>query len=213
MGKKESHQLPTAIASDLLSVLGIPTSTVSHLIGGWQERRISEARDLLLDELRKGSINPNEGEVTDELLLLIAQYVRFSLEGSARLNLRLMAKAIVGVYEADAGSETLQYDFRRLADLSKKERFVLARMHKRAFIDQVKSEKLMRYVYQDLENHLQDGLELHRIGIALMRTGWIEGQSAFGGHLNIQPTEQLEALFRRINFQDAIASEGSNVQG
>ncbi|MGI4807500.1 MAG: hypothetical protein ACRYF2_05255 [Janthinobacterium lividum] len=61
-------------------------------------RRVEWARDILLDELRQGEKTLSDLEV-EEVVAVLLRYARAAQEGTARLNLRLMAKVIAGQVE------------------------------------------------------------------------------------------------------------------
>lgn len=57
-----------------------------------QRWRLERARDILIDELRRGERTLSAPEA-DEIVAVLLRYGRAAQEGAARLNLRLMAKA------------------------------------------------------------------------------------------------------------------------
>jgi hypothetical protein len=87
------------IAGDLLPILtGIPlgntlAESVTRLIDG----RRRKARDILMEELSQGQALIESVSDVDELAAIFLKYMRAAEEGTARLNLRLMAMTIRGI--------------------------------------------------------------------------------------------------------------------
>ena len=86
-----------ALIADGLSAIGAPGgSTVGEAVKGYLQRRSDTARDILLDEFRRAEIDAAKVAAQDDQIAVIYRYLRASWESSARVNLRLLAKAIVG---------------------------------------------------------------------------------------------------------------------
>jgi len=86
-----------ALVADGLSAIGVPGgSTAGEAIKGYLARRSAMATDVLLDEFRRAEIDAATAVAEDDRVAIIYRYLRASWEGSARVNLRLLAKAIVG---------------------------------------------------------------------------------------------------------------------
>lgn len=88
-----------AVVSDVLSVCGVPGAstlgmTFSAAVEGVMARRRDNAREILLGELCKGEAFVDQAASIDEWVAVLLRYSRAALEGTARLNLRLMAKVM-----------------------------------------------------------------------------------------------------------------------
>jgi len=59
------------------------------------ERRKEAAREILLDEIRRGSASPTTDDI-DESVSILYRYWRAAQEGAGRLNLRLLASVYAG---------------------------------------------------------------------------------------------------------------------
>lgn len=116
---------------DILSLFGIPTTTIQNL---WQQhckQKISESRDILLDEIEQGSFD-NIGN--DDKVSIMHRYMQSAMNGSARINLRLLAKAINSLSKGEKQSKPIYAnEFNRYAQaletLSEDEINLLASMY------------------------------------------------------------------------------------
>lgn len=116
---------------DILSLFGIPTTTIQNL---WQQhckQKISESRDILLDEIEQGCFD-NMGE--DDKVSVMHRYMQAAMNGSARINLRLLAKAINSLSKGEKQSKPIYAnEFNRYAQaletLSEDEINLLASMY------------------------------------------------------------------------------------
>jgi hypothetical protein len=65
-------------------------------LAAYLRKRADAARDILFDELRNGGIPPEKVATEDDGIAVIHGFMRAAWEGKARVNLRLLAKAITG---------------------------------------------------------------------------------------------------------------------
>lgn len=89
-----TNDVANSVLFDILSLFGIPTTTIQNL---WQqhcEQKILESRDILFSEIEQGSFD-NIGN--DDKVSIMHRYMQSAMNGSARINLRLLAKAINGL--------------------------------------------------------------------------------------------------------------------
>lgn len=116
---------------DILSLFGIPTTTIQNL---WQqhcEQKILESRDILFSEIEQGSFD-NIGN--DDKVSLMHRYMQAAMNGSARINLRLLAQAINSLSKGKKQSKPIYAnEFNRYAQaletLSEDEIHLLASMY------------------------------------------------------------------------------------
>ncbi|GAC1043828.1 hypothetical protein [Rhizobiales bacterium] len=106
-----------SLISDFLADNNFPlSSTVSTggaiTLKGLLGRRVESAQQVLLDEIKRGD-RPLEFHSADEAAAITYRYLRAAEEGAARLNLRLLARVIVGSVENGA---LYADDFLRWAD-------------------------------------------------------------------------------------------------
>jgi len=121
-----------AFVSDAVGLTGIPGGSVAGLaIGRYFRRRAEAARDILLDELRQANISDAQAASEDNAIAVIVRYLRSAREGAARLNLRLLAKAIAGQIQLGrlVADEFLQYAD-ALGSLSREEIVVISTLYR-----------------------------------------------------------------------------------
>jgi hypothetical protein len=84
-----------ALISDVLGLWGMPGALASKAFEAMHERRMSEARAILIEELRRGRLDPNSlDEDQHEIIGQFFSYFRVAEEGVAQRNLQLLAKLI-----------------------------------------------------------------------------------------------------------------------
>jgi hypothetical protein len=90
-----------------------------------------QARDILFEELRKANVSDAQAASEDDAIAVVIRYLRAAREGAARLNLRLLAKAIAGKVQSSRliADEFLQYA-EALASLSRDEIIVIGTMYR-----------------------------------------------------------------------------------
>ncbi len=102
--KKELIDTTAAMMADIASAVlpGMPTSTLQQLYGRYTQRKLEEARDILIEELRAGGVSIEEAAAQDRLIEVIWRYLDASVGALSRQNQALMAKVIVGLHRADS---------------------------------------------------------------------------------------------------------------
>jgi hypothetical protein len=121
-----------ALVSDAFELSGTHGGSVAGaVIGRYFRRRGEQARDILFEELRRANISDAQAASEDDAIAVIVRYLRAAREGAARLNLRLLAKAIAGKLQSSGlvADEFLQYA-EALATLSREEIVVLGAMYR-----------------------------------------------------------------------------------
>ena len=83
---------------DILSLFKIPTSSIQELWNAHCERKLAESRDILFDEITGGNFN---NIADDDKISLMHRYTLAAMNGTARLNLRLLAKAINSIAKGE----------------------------------------------------------------------------------------------------------------
>ncbi len=180
-------------------------------------RRTEAARDILLDELRRANITDVEAASEDDAVGVVYRYLRAAQEGAARLNLRLLAKVIVGQFEAGRlmADEFLQYA-ESLAALSRDEIIVIGTMY-RAMVEQLAQ---MRENPATFPNGIdpwaatkralaEKGWEEDRVaaaGTRSQRSGLVVGHAAYGGMI-FSASPMLTELGKTVDFDDALRRE------
>jgi hypothetical protein len=217
-----------AFVSDSFGLLGIPGGSVSEaLVVRYFRRRTEMARDILFEELRHANISDAQAASEDDGIAVIVRYLRAAREGVARLNLRLLAKAIAGKLQSGrlVADEFLQYA-EALASLSRGEIMVIGTMYRiwaahQALAATDPGAAMTRYGYGadwslTLDELTQKGMseELVITGAAkAQRTGLIYGLSLPPGTSRVQNdfvyrvSPLLAELGKTVDFEDAFRRE------
>lgn len=205
-----------AIVGDALGAFGIPGGNLaSRALEGVFRRRAEQARDILLDELRHGERILASAEV-EETVAVLYRYARAAHEGTARLNLRLLAKIIAN--QADAGTlraDTFLSHADRLVALRRDEIVVLGCLVRHwlacAASPEIKeeareAEALRRTRAELVPGCLADEEEFEAALAATMRTGLLSAAAAWGG-MSYRPTRQLLRIAEIAPFEAAVGQE------
>jgi hypothetical protein len=121
-----------ALVSDAFELTGTHGGSIAGaVIGRYFRRRGEQARDILFEELRQANISDAQATSEDDAIAVIVRYLRAAREGAARLNLRLLAKAIAGKLQSGhlVADEFLQYT-EALGSLSRDEIIVIAAVYR-----------------------------------------------------------------------------------
>jgi hypothetical protein len=151
------------------------------------KRRAEAARHILQDELAHAEINIADTMDKDEAASMVFGYVESARLGTARRNLRMLARILAGSLKSPPiyAGEFLRWS-RVLADLSYEEMIVLAKYHQ-AFQHQPEKDsqfEIFRAVYGELskqgvfsdEDEMRSVLgALQRTGLILFQPGWDNG--------------------------------------
>lgn len=179
-------------------------------------RRTEAARDILIAELKRGERSLTAPEL-DEAVAVLLRYWRAAQEGTARLNLRLMAQVISG--QAHLGCLYADEFLRQadlLASLRREEIIYLGELIKQWFALEIyqnaseetrikETNKLL--VTQLVPIPFSDREEMEISAAALVRTGFLRGTNLFSGSAVYKPTKALLRLAEITNFEAAISSE------
>lgn len=118
--------LVRALAGDV--ALEASKGAAGALVEAALKQRRRAAADLLIVELRKGNIPLVP---PDEAISAVLRYIRAADEGSARLNLRLMARVIAGkAFLGNLKADEFLYYAEALASLRREEIVLLATIHR-----------------------------------------------------------------------------------
>lgn len=121
-------QIAGTLAEEILGVLQVPGGpTIKASLEGYEARKAAEARNILLAELRANRKAAWQIANTDALFGAIHKFERAALEGAARHNLVLLAKAIKGTLASgDLTANRFNLLADTLASLSRSECWLLA---------------------------------------------------------------------------------------
>lgn len=197
------------IIDEAFAVLNIPgAAAASEILNKILEKKAKEAKEILFEELRNGAgIWENE----DEVVYIIHRYLRSAQEGSARLNLRLLAQSISGAYINKITANKFLYYADLIASLRNEEIIIIGSYYKNfkdkdfkdgdvftQSMDAIKAELIPQLF--ETEDHLKT------YSGALLRTGLIQAVSAWGG-LIYKPTYLLFEIANMISIEEALTKE------
>ncbi len=217
-----SSEIISAVLSEWFSVWGLPSAGlaaagVGATISRITQRRAEAAREILLSEMALGRalIEPNE----DEAVAVTLRYMRAAQEGTARLNLRLLAGVIAGKI---SGGGLYADEFLRWADilagLKREEVITLGVMQRLAEQPPVVSASVAPSLqfWLNCSEVLQReyGLEGHvatAMGHALLRTGLVQLVSGSMETVVVPaPTSELSNLSTLLVVEGIIARDNSS---
>ena len=128
---KSRSSLPSlvAVAGDLFGfATGLPSAIFSEAVKSLLRSRIEEAQRILIEELEAG--RPGE-LLSDDSVAVMFRYARAAREGTARVNLRIMAKVIAnGVASEDITANRFHQLAGMIESLSIKELVVLGSLYR-----------------------------------------------------------------------------------
>jgi hypothetical protein len=190
------------------------------LVSGYLRRRYDKAREMVLDELRAGRLDGYEAASEDDAIAITLRIMRAAHEGAARLNLRLLAKAVAGQAQRGAlVADEFHLHADRLASLSRDEIILIATLYKylRAGEDhrarnpgssggdpwELTKQELDRNVFK------KDGYAM-AVAAQAQRSGLVAGSTAFSA-MAYQLTPIMLELSKLVDFHDALRREGIRV--
>ncbi len=212
-----------AVIGDLVSATGaviggLAGASGSEMLQRLMAKRLQAAREIFLDEMKRGG-NRLEPE-PDEVLAVVYRYMRAAQEGTARLNLRLMAKVVQGL--AHTGSlvaDKFLCHAERVASLRREEIVLLATIHrhqKQLVKSDASRDDIYPYVQmrEAVERDLiprvfPDEKTLRAVAAATIRTGYIHDELMTLDSVGIfMTTPLLDELIALAPFEAALDEEG-----
>ncbi len=169
-------------------------------------KRAAAAREILFDELRNANITPEEIAAEDDGVAVIHGFMHAAWEGKARVNLRLLAKAIKGQLQLGnlvANEFFLHAD--ALASLSRDEIIFLATMLRVAAQPSPPNGLWMTCMSQ-LKMAGWPPDKIAAVAGRSLRSGFVTTGSGFGG-LVYAPSPMLSDVCKTVDFDDALRRE------
>lgn len=214
-------KVPAEITSGLLEDIfnavsfasGVPIpggATAAGIFSSYMRRKAHEATIELNEQIRLGNIDLQVAASQDDLIGVLYIYSRAVIEGSARRNVRLLAKAVVGL----ATRGTLYADeFKRYADilaaLSRDEIILLGTMY-RCWLDAKKSNdqtEPFNSAKQKLYPDIFDSEErILAIAAQAQRTGLIRWSNRMDVEYMLSPL--MFEVADVVDFNEALRQEG-----
>ena len=218
------EQVPALLSAIVGDAFGAGGWLMGNLAGtgfaaaarGLLRRRAERAGDLLLAETRQGKRTLYASEV-DEIVAVLLRYNRAAQEGTARLNLCLMAKVIAG--QAERGCLYAD-DFLRYADLlaglRREEIILLGTVHRHWHAAEVQSldHGHRQQATRDRARSelvpvpFQDDDDFYAAAEAVTRTALLRTADAVeDDYMLFQPTRLLDELYIMAQFEAAVRDE------
>ena len=210
--------LPTLVGaafSDVLDALGSALANsggqvAGLLLGSILRKRQESAREILLEELSLGQKAIHDVAQLDELVAITYRYFRAAHEGTARLNLRLLAKVIAG--QAHLGNliaDEFLYYADLLASLRREELILIATFQRVARrLSEAEAHKLWGPAAEELIPKVfpDEGL-MRAAATACIRTGLLMTEASIDDIGFFSPSPLLDKLLRLASLDDAIRQE------
>jgi hypothetical protein len=184
------------------------------------KRRAAAAQQILFEELRSGGKLPEQVAAEDDGIAVIHGYMRAAWEGRARVNLRLLAKAITGQLQLGTLIADEFYLYAEsLAGLSRDEIILASALlrHHSKLPDVPEDEMGEREKHSpwlatvaELELQGWENDKISAVAGRCMRSGFVIAKSAWGG-LAFKASPMLLDLRKTVDFDDALRREGSGV--
>lgn len=156
------------VVADIMGAFMIPSgSTVSAAIQHVFKKRLDTAREILLEEIKDGNKDMGDAAELEEVAAIIYRYGRAAQEGTARANLRLLAKVIAGQMQVSSlNANDFLYYADILSSLKAQEIQLLGIM--------VREGKTTSYSAKDvLKKHFTYEETIEEILQSLLRTGLV----------------------------------------
>jgi hypothetical protein len=177
------------IVSDVLDF--VPNSKIFKLaIQQVFKKRLSDAREILIEEIRDGNKTVVDAIGLDDMVAIVYRYGRAAQEGTARLNLRLLAQVVGGkkISEKLTANKFLYYaDI--ISSLTVEEINLLGRM--------LRERKLEGYQEQSLFEQ-EHGEKSSEVLQSLVRTGLV----AFEQSISVRDQDDWKATDKYITSLD-----------
>lgn len=217
------EQLPALLSAVVGDAFGVGGWLMGNLAGAGfavavqqvQRRRAERARDILLDELRRGEKTLSLPEV-EEAAAVLLRYGRAAQEGAARLNLRLMAKVIAGqVHQQALYADEFLRHADVIAGLRREEVILLGALQRHWTADTLRAlandhdrmnEAKRLMIAELIPVPFMDVAELAATEDAVVRTGFLFGTATFGGTI-YRPTRAFERICTLVPFEAALEAE------
>lgn len=212
-----------AAFNDVLSLFQIPGSNLTAevlrgAIASYLRRQSEAARDILLEEFRLGNIDRIELASQDELGGVLFRYFNAIRDNAARLNLRLMAKVMVGQAQRDRlyADEFSRYA-NVLSSLSRDEVLAITFLwmvqseFSEPDINGIESELWKRLIEHAVPKAFLSEEHARTACTGVMRTGLVISSPTYGGLGYFRCSPLMNEIAQLADFQDALRREGVNV--
>lgn len=196
-------------------VVGVLKTVIQQVF----KKRLQNARNILLDEMKSGSKDITDAAELEEVVAIIYRYGRAAQEGNARLNLRILAQIIAGQKQAGIlKADEFLYYADIISSLRYEEIVLLGCVYK--YITKISSDDLKKGDIASIEAMELAKKELVPVVFktnedwnaccgAIIRTGLLSIGSGFGA-LVYRSTSLMDRLYQWASFEDALEKEAAD---
>lgn len=192
------------ISQPVINFTSTGGATLSAVMSEFFEQRKKNAREILLDEIRRGDVSPTKGDI-DQSVAILYRYWRAAQEGAGRLNLRLLAAVYAGqVRDGNIVADDFLYYAELLASLRREEIILLGTFLRHSTnADGTPSfgvDALTPTLTELVPNIFETSEDCNAALGALQRTGLVAVR-ATGGAIGSSPglAYQVTNLLRKLN--------------
>lgn len=188
-------------------------------LAAYLKQRSADAQKILFEELRNGGKQPEQVAAEDDSIAVVHGYMRAAWEGRARVNLRLLAKAITGqLQRGTLVADEFYLYAESLAGLSRDEVILIStllRHHPK--LPDVPEEEMGEREKQspwlatiaEMESKGWQRDKISAVAGRCLRSGFVIAQSAWDG-LAFKVSPMLLDLSKTVDFGDALRRESKS---
>jgi hypothetical protein len=221
MGSSKSNkpykEIPISVLSDVFSMLGVPTNLIGSIFKNYSKRRIEESKRIFFEEMSKGKISNFDISIEDDEIAILQRYALATHQGVAKRNLRLLAKAMVGLSKRDKlYSDEFAKHAAVLESLTRDQTLLLGTIWQFYLVNKANGED-DNNSWSDawkksfdvlLPDQFESGHHIYATGCQLFGTGLLFPQAAVGGS-NIKNTVFFAELMELVemNLDELLADD------
>lgn len=197
-----SENMLTTLATGVISDIPLCGGSIAGAITAFQTRQVENARSIILEEIKDGDFSNVD---QDTLLTCLELFLSATLQGKAKLNLRLMAKLMNGL---NAQKELYTEEFNRyagiLANLNRQQIIVITELYKVEKKIDPEKEGALPKLEENLVPHLfETKEEIQAILASTQMSGLVVPASGWGSVVyKTSPT--FHKLITLVDFKDAL---------
>ncbi|WP_296987924.1 hypothetical protein [Thalassospira sp. UBA1131] len=209
-----------AAVSDLASLVDVGFEAsigtgAASMMQKIMQKRLAGARDILLEEIREGKVHISEAVEGDEIVAVAYRFARSAMEGAARVNLRLMAKALKKqLQEPNLLASKFQHHAAIIASLRREEIILLCGLYEIEHTAEYSSKKddqrpgwaLGKLRDRFIPSLFANDKALMATLIALTRTGFVIPETAWDTFV-YSTSPNLSEVISLEEFEDALRGE------
>ena len=206
-------QFAEAVIADVLDFFDVKGGgLLSHFLSDFLRRKAEEAREILLQELRLGKVDELHAASKDEAFAIFFRYGRAIRDGTARRNLRLLARTMVGLAKRD---RLFADEFNKYAEmlerLSRDEILVIGRLHshrKKHKPGQGTAQYWPKFCDELVPSQFPNQEYLVAICCSAMRSGLVITPPDFASSGYYATSPIMDEIAELADFQEVLHAEG-----